>query len=67
MEGVDLSDIELGGIAGSSGLADQDGQDGQGDGLEDVGSRVGGGITIQDAGTSPRRTRSGKVVKYNDD
>jgi len=28
------------------------------------GGRGGGGIMIQGAGTGPRRTRSGKVVKY---
>jgi hypothetical protein len=68
--GVELGDIEIGGIAGSGGLVDQDswdGQHGQGDSLEDVGSRVGGGITIQGTGTSPRRTRSGKIVKYKDE
>jgi hypothetical protein len=74
--GVELGEIEMGGTG--AGLTDQDGQDGQnsqdcqggqdgqGDSPEDVGSNVGGGITIQDAGTSPRRTRSGKVVKYKD-
>ena len=29
--------------------------------------RVGGGITIRGAGTSPRRTMPGKVVKYRDE
>jgi hypothetical protein len=71
--GVELGDVEMGGIG--SGLADQDGQDGQdgqgngqgngeGNGLKGVGSRVSGGTTIQGVGTSPRRTRSGKVLKY---
>jgi hypothetical protein len=68
--GVELSDTEIGSIAGSSSLADQDSQDGQ-DGQEDVGSRVGSRvgreITIQGAGTSPRHTRSGKIVKYKDE
>jgi hypothetical protein len=67
MEGIELGDVEMGGT--SSGLADQDikdGQSSQGDSLEDVGGRVGGGITILGAGTSPRRTRSGKVIKYSD-
>jgi hypothetical protein len=66
MEGVESGDIEMGGIAVSGGLANQDGQDGQ-DSREDVGSIVGGRMTIQGAGTSPRRTRSGKIVKYNDE
>jgi hypothetical protein len=66
----------------SASLTDQDIQDGQGDGLEDVsgrvggsrvggsrvgGNMVGGSIAILGAGTSPRRTRSGKVVKYIED
>ena len=63
--GVELGDVEMGGT--SSSLTDQDGQDGQGDSQEDVGGKVGGGSTILGAGTSPRRTRSGKVVKYRDD
>ena len=52
MEGVELGDIEMG-------PADQD------DSMEDVGSRV-SGVTTRGAGNSPRRTRSGKVVKYRD-
>jgi hypothetical protein len=59
MEGVESGDVEMGSTVGSAGLADRDGQ---GDSLEDVGSRVGTRITIQGAGTSLRRTRSGKVV-----
>jgi hypothetical protein len=77
--GAELGDIEMGGTGASltdqdvqddaqDGQDGRDGQDGQGSGLEEVGgrvgSRVGGGVTIQGAGTSPRRTRSGKVVKY---
>lgn len=42
----------------------QDGLDGQSDSLEDVGSRVSSGITIQGAGPSSRRPRLGKIVKY---
>jgi hypothetical protein len=74
--GVELGDIEMGGTG--AGLTDQEGQDsqdGQDSGLEDVsyrvgsrvGSKVGSGITIQGARTSPRRTRSGKIVKYKDE
>jgi hypothetical protein len=64
MDGIESGDIEIDGTAASAGLADQDSQ---GDSLEDGGSRVGDRMTIQGAGTSPRRTRSGKVVKYQDD
>ena len=62
---------------GGAGLTDQDVQDNfqdghnsqdcQGDGQEDVGSRVGGRIAIQGAGTSPRSTGSGKIIKYKDE
>lgn len=55
-------DVEMGGTSAS--LTDQDVQDGRGDGLGDVSGRVGGSIAILGAGTSPRRTRSGKIVKY---
>jgi hypothetical protein len=74
MDGIELGqsgDVEMGGT--SVGLTDQDGQDSQngqdsqGGGLQDVGSRFGGGKAILGAGTSPRRTRSGKVVKYSED
>jgi hypothetical protein len=68
LESDKLGDVEMGGTGAS--LADQDvqdDQDDQGSGLEDVGGRVGSGITIQGAGTSPRRTRSGKILKYNDE
>ena len=44
----------------------RDSQDGQRDGLEDVGSRVSGGNTIQGAGTSPRHTRSGRIFTYTE-
>ena len=64
IEGIELSDIEIDGTAASAGLADQDSQ---GNSLEDVGSRVGGRMTIQGAGTSLKCTKSGKVVKYKDD
>jgi hypothetical protein len=60
------SDSELSELASSifDGMdIDMDGQDDQ-DGQGDTGSRVGGGMMIQGAGTSPRRTRSGKIVKY---
>lgn len=78
MEGIETNSIEsgnaeIGSITGSSGLIDQDGQDGQ-DGQasqKDIGSRIGGRVsgrtTIQGARTSPRRTRSGKIVKYKDE
>jgi hypothetical protein len=65
--GAELGDVEMGGT--SSGPTDQDGQggeDGQGDGLEDIDGRASGGKATLGAGTSPRRTRSGKEVKYRD-
>jgi hypothetical protein len=71
MDGIELSqsgDVEMGGT--SVGLTDQDGQDGQdgqGGGLQDVGSRFGSGKAILGVVTSPRRTRSGKVIKYSED
>jgi hypothetical protein len=79
MDSIESSDIEMGSAVGSASLADQDGQDGQDgqdsqdsqdgqdDSMEDIGSRVGGGMTTQGVQTSPRRTRSGKIVKYRDD
>ena len=67
LEGVKSVDTEMGGAARSAGLADQDGQDGQGNFVEVVGSRVSGGMMIQRSGTSTKRIRSGKVVKYRDD
>lgn len=67
-QGIGVEDTEMGGIESggtSVDLADQDakgdvwyGQDGQGSGLEDVGSRICSGITIQGAGGSSIRTRS---------
>jgi hypothetical protein len=54
MDGVEVGDI---------GRTDQDVQDDQGNG---VGCQVGGGVGTQGAKTSPRCTRSGKVVKYRD-
>jgi hypothetical protein len=79
MEGIEtdraeLGDVEMGGTGGGlihCNIQDnsQDGQDSQDDlggCLEDTGGRVGNGIMILGAGTSPRRTRSGKVVKYRD-
>jgi hypothetical protein len=64
MEGIESGSVGMGGTAGSASLADQgrQGEDGQSDSLEDVGSRVGSRMIIHGAGTSPRRTRSGKVV-----
>jgi len=56
IDSVESGDIEMGGIAGSGSLADQDSQE-----------EISGRVTIQVAGTSPRRTRSGKVVRYRDD
>ena len=58
---IELGDVEIGRIGNS--LTNQDSQDSQGDFL--VGSRVSDRM-IQGAGTSPRRTRSGKVVKYRE-
>ena len=40
---------------------------GQGNDKEEVGSRVGGGVTIQGLRISPRRTLSEKIVKYKDE
>jgi hypothetical protein len=68
---VICNNIEMGGTCDS--LTDQDnqdgqdGQDGQSDDIDDAGGRAGGGIAIQGAGTSLRRTRLGKVVKYRDE
>jgi hypothetical protein len=66
MEGIETSGVELGGIemdrTGAS-LTDQGGQDSS---RKNLGGRVSGRITIQGAGTSPMRTRSGKVVKHKD-
>jgi hypothetical protein len=62
--GVKSGDVEMGGT--SSGLTGQDGQggqDSQGNGLKNVGSRVSSGITIQGTGTSSRRTRSLKMSR----
>jgi hypothetical protein len=64
IKGVKLGDSETGGTAGSASLADQDSGDGEGDFVEVVGGRVGSQMTIQGARSSPRRTRSGKVIKY---
>jgi hypothetical protein len=60
-------DVEMGGTG--SGLADEDGQDGQNGGgvggriSGRASGRVGGRVAIPDVVTSPRRTRSGKVRK----
>jgi len=64
IEGIESGDVEMGGTAGITSLANQDdqGEEGQGDSLEDVGSSISTRMTIQGAGISPRRTRSGKVV-----
>ena len=64
IEGIESGDVEMGGTAGITSLANQDdqGKEGQGDSLEDVGSSISTRMTIQGAGISPRRTRSGKVV-----
>lgn len=72
--GVKLGDVELGGTSG--GLADQDAQnniqniqgsqDSQGsqiDSIDNANGQVSGGLSVQGAGTSPKRTRPGKV-KY---
>lgn len=52
-QGIRVEDIEMGPGDVEMGGIDQDGQDGHGNG---------GGITIQGAGISPRRTRSGKLI-----
>jgi hypothetical protein len=62
--GVELGDVEIGRTG--SGFTDQDvqdNQDDQGSQGNSVDSR-GGVLTV---GLSPRRTRSGKVVKYKED
>jgi hypothetical protein len=66
---VESGDVEMGGTVGITSLANQDdqgeegqGEESQGDSLEDVGSSASTRMTIQGAGISPRRTRSGKVV-----
>jgi hypothetical protein len=46
-------------------LANQDVQDNQGNSIDDQGHGIDGGVGAQGIGTSPRRTRSGKVVKYD--
>lgn len=74
MDGIELGDVEIGGMG--SGLTDQD-QDvqgdqgdsikGQGDSVDGQSNSIQSGGGFQDTGTSPRRTRSGKVVKYRDE
>ena len=55
---VESGDVEMGGTG--SGLTDQDDQDSQGNGVDS-------GVGVPTVGLSPRRTRSGKVVKYKED
>ena len=63
--------VEMGrtgvGLTDQDGQDSQDGQDGWGGNLKDVGSRFGGGKAILGAITSPRRTKSGRVIKYSED
>jgi len=79
MEGIESShginivssNVGVGGIGAS--LAVQDAQDNpnaqgaQGNQGNDSGSSVGSGIMPLSTGISPRRTRSGKIVKYRED
>jgi hypothetical protein len=71
MDGIELGGVEIGriGSGSSSGTTDQDvqsdiqdSQDGLGDSI-DTSGRAGAQYVV----TSPRRTRSGKLVKYKDE
>jgi hypothetical protein len=54
-------------VKAKRGRCKRDAQAGTNDSLEDIGSRVASRMAIQGAGTGPRRTGSGKSVKYRDD
>ena len=58
----DMEGIEIGGTDANPAI--QDNQSVQGSQGSDVSDRVGSGTAILGAETSPRRTRSGKIVKY---
>jgi hypothetical protein len=57
-----LGDVEIGGTDANPTIRDN--QSVQGSQGSDVSDGVGSGTAILGAETSPRRTRSGKIVKY---
>ena len=63
---VELADVEMGGTSSNSQSDCIGGASGQVGSGQVGGGQVGGGPSAQAAKTSPRRTRSGKVVRYTD-